>query len=78
MAVRVKVIVPHEHDSADLRPIYISTSRRTPTAGEWVPALRDTVNGRRVVWARFDAPPAPGAEVWVRDGHGDHKARPLG
>ena len=74
----VKVTVPFEHDSADLRPIFISTSRRTPAADEWVPALRDTVNGRRVIWARFDFPPAPGGEVWVRDGNGDRKLRPLG
>lgn len=66
-----KVVVPYEHDSADLRPIFLALSRREPLEREWRPALRDTIRGQLVVWARFDTPPASrGAEVWVRDSAG--------
>lgn len=73
----VKVIVPLALDSSDLRPVYLATSRREPTQADWKPALRDTINGQTVVWARFDEAPARGAEVWVRDGYGDRKVRTL-
>jgi len=73
----VKVTVPHAHDSSDLRPIYLSVARREPVRSEWKPAYRDTVNGQLVVWARFDEQPAKGVDVWVRDGEGTRRARPL-
>lgn len=73
----VKVIVPLVLDSSDLRPIYLATTRREPTQSDWKPALRDTVDGQSVVWARFDEAPARGSEVWLRDGNGDRKVRSL-
>lgn len=73
----VKVVVAHNHVSSDLRPIYMAVTRREPTQSDWKPALRDTVNGQLVVWARFETAPARGQEVWVRDGFGDRKVRPI-
>ncbi|MCD6056587.1 MAG: hypothetical protein K0Q89_117 [Thermomicrobiales bacterium] len=60
-----KVIVPWDHDAEDLSAFHMAISRRQPADDEWVPALRDTIGGRRVLWARFDSAPAT-ADVWVR------------
>jgi hypothetical protein len=66
-----KVTVPYDHTPADLQTVYlaISTGARPPSDG-WKPALRDTVNGKRVVWARF---PTAGrrVQVWLRDRDGE-------
>lgn len=70
----VKVIVDYAPDPADLRAVHLATSRREPTERDWRPALRDTVGGRRVVWARFDSAPVGGTQIWVRHGDVIHRA----
>jgi hypothetical protein len=64
-----KVIVPYRHDPADLAIIYlaVSTGRGAPTDG-WRPALRDTIDGEGVIWARFPEPAT--GQVWIQDGRG--------
>jgi hypothetical protein len=61
-----KLIVPYEHDSADLSQIWLAVSHGTPGAGDWKPALRDTIDGQRVVWVKFPGQ-LPSGNVWVRD-----------
>lgn len=72
----MKVMVKYEHDSADfdLIELAVVTTRgsKEPLEG-WVAAYRDTVNGERVVWARFDHT----GEVWVRDRNGARKVLPV-
>ncbi|TDE02817.1 hypothetical protein [Jiangella asiatica] len=66
-----KVVVPYEHRSEDLQTIYLAiASGSRPTPDSWKPALRDTIAGKRVVWARF---PAAGrrVSVWLRDRDGE-------
>ncbi|PXY33563.1 hypothetical protein BAY59_10805 [Prauserella coralliicola] len=69
----VKISVRYEHQPADLSPIHLAitatTTRQPPSNQSWRPALRDTVDGTRVVWARF---PASGrsVNVWLRDKDG--------
>lgn len=61
-----KVIVPWPHDSSDLGAFYLAVTRREPASDDWAPALRDTIEGRPVLWARFPTAPARNADVWVR------------
>jgi hypothetical protein len=71
-----KVLVAYEHDPADLATVYLAVTPRgsLPSEGAWRPALRDTVNGQRVVWARFET--ADGI-VWLRDRDGERQVRPV-
>jgi hypothetical protein len=64
-----KVTVAYDHDGADLSPIFLAVVPRgvLPGPGSWVGALRDTVTGKRVVWARL---PAGDGVVWLRDRDG--------
>lgn len=67
-----KVVVAYEHDSTDLATIEMAVSLLDPPAeSEWQHALRDTIEGRRVLWIRSDDL----GEIWVRDRSGVHKAR---
>lgn len=70
-----KIVIPYDHDPASFETISLALvpTGQTPRSDAWVPALRDTVNGRRVVWARF--PPAAG-DVWLRDRSGARKLGP--
>ncbi|HEU4751525.1 MAG TPA: hypothetical protein VFU47_00355 [Armatimonadota bacterium] len=65
----VKVMTDYDHDPADLSAVYLTLVPRgiPPAEADWRPALRDTVNGRRVVWARF---PSADGVLWLRDRHG--------
>jgi len=66
-----KVVVPLDLDPADLQTVHLAiTTGARPTAGSWVPALRDTIDGKKVVWARF---PTAGrrVSVWLRDRSGE-------
>lgn len=68
-----KVLVDYDHDPADLSPIFIAvTTQAYPAHDAWKPALRDTVNGVKVVWARFPEKPST-FYVWVRDRLGERK-----
>lgn len=71
-----KVTVAYEHNPADLATVYLAVTGRGSRPGEdsWRPALRDTIDGRRVVWARFEAD----GTVWLRDRDGERQVRPLG
>jgi len=55
MTNATKVVVAYNHDGADLSPVYLAVVPRGQRLVEedWRPALRDTVGGKRVVWARF-------------------------
>ncbi|WP_214103248.1 hypothetical protein [Acrocarpospora catenulata] len=72
----IKVSVPYEHDPADLSPIHLAVLPRGARPGEddWVPAYRDTVDGRRVVWARFED---PAGVVWLRTRDGQREVTRL-
>lgn len=71
-----KITIPYEHDPADLRPIHLAVVGRgaRPGADAWQPALRDTVDGRRVVWIRSEI---AGDVVWLRDHAGERQVRRL-
>ncbi|TKG58887.1 hypothetical protein [Prauserella endophytica] len=69
----MRVTIPYDHNPADLRHIHLAITTSTqPSKDGWKPALRDTIDGRRVVWAEF---PASGrtVNVWVRDSNGDRR-----
>jgi hypothetical protein len=67
-----KVVVPYEHDPRDLSLIELAVTPRgaQPSEESWVPAYRDTVDGKRLVFARF----ASTGTVWIRDRNGVRKA----
>ena len=66
-----KVVYPYEHDSADLAQIWMAMSHGLPREDQWKPALRDTINGRRVIWIKYDT--VPGGQLWVRDRSGSRR-----
>jgi hypothetical protein len=69
-----KVIVPYEFNPKDLQIVDLAVVGESaqPEDGDWVPAFRDTIDGNRVVWARF---PEPGSRmtVWIRDRSGPRR-----
>lgn len=71
-----KVTVPYDHNPADLATVYLAVTPRgsRPSEDAWRPALRDTVGGQRVVWARFEEPPGV---VWLRDRDGERQVHPV-
>ena len=64
-----KVSVPYEHDPQDLGQIWLAVSSGTPSERDWKAALRDTVDGQRVVWVKYPTP-LPHGDVWIRDRNG--------
>ncbi len=72
----MKITVEYKHNPSDLATIYLAVTPRgsRPSEDSWRPALRDTVDGKRVVWARFET--AEGI-VWLRDRDGERQARPV-
>lgn len=65
----MKVMVKYDHDSTDFHTIELAMGDRDtvePLEG-WIAAYRDTVDGVRCVWARFDQ---VSRYVWLRDGQG--------
>ena len=67
----MKIVVPYQHDSADLSTIYLAVvpdRNRAPYAREWLPAYRDMFNQQPVVWAKFEQ---SNGIIWVRDREGD-------
>lgn len=70
-----RVTIPLDLDPADLQTVYLAVaSGARPPEDEWKPALRDTIDGKRVVWARF---PTAGRRVtvWLRDRNGERKVK---
>lgn len=68
------IIVTYEHDPADLHRIDLAVAESgVPGDEDWRPAMRDTIDGRRVVWARFDVPRR--YTTWVRDRDGVRAVR---
>ena len=72
----MKILVAYEHDPADHRSIHLAVVGRGARPGEdsWVPALRDTEGGRRVVWIRHEG---QADVVWLRDHAGERQVRRL-
>lgn len=69
-----KVIIEYPHDPDDLGVIELAVSPTgAPADSEWHPALRDMLDGRRVVWARFADRGGQPVTVWVRDQHGPRR-----
>lgn len=68
-----KLIVNYQHDPADLQTIYLSvTTSRKPASDSWKPAYRDTIDGKRVVWAHFSERGGnKKVNLWLRDNSGD-------
>jgi hypothetical protein len=67
-----KVVVPYEHDSQDLTQIWLAFSPGTPADEDWRPVLRDIVDGRRVVWVKYDQ--VPHGNLWIKDRAGVRRA----
>ena len=63
-----KVVFPYEHDANNLNQIWMAVSVGLPEEGQWRAAYRDTINGQRVIWIKYDTVPA--GHLWVRDGSG--------
>lgn len=63
-----KVVFPYEHDSNNLSQIWMAVSVGLPTDEQWLPAYRDVIDGRRVIWVKYATVPA--GHLWVRDGSG--------
>lgn len=62
-----KVKVEYEHNPSDLADIEIAVTKFSkPSAEEWRPAYRDTEDGKRIVWAKFDVA-AGVSDVYIRD-----------
>lgn len=72
----IKIMVAYEHNPTDFATISLAVTPlgASPGPDSWKPAYRDTVDGRRVVWARFEAD----GTVWLRDRDGERQVRPLG
>lgn len=70
------MVVPYEHDPADASAIFLAVTHDStaPEEHEWMPALRDTIEGRLVVWVRGTIP--AGGVVWLRDRHGQRRVKP--
>lgn len=71
-----KVTVPYEHRENATGRIDLAVVRRgtKPNEDDWQPALRDTIDGTRVVWVRSE-PTSRGTEVWLRDSSGTRRVR---
>jgi hypothetical protein len=68
----IKLIANYKHDPANLQPIYLAvTNLRTPPTDSWKPAFRDTIDGKRVVWAKFAKRGGVKLNLWLRDSNGD-------
>lgn len=75
-----KIIIPYNHESADLGFIYLAvTSGRTPPAeNDWIPAYRDIVDGERVVWVKIpdEVIQQSGFQsVWLSDRNGPRRIK---
>ena len=67
-----RIVVPYEHVERDTQLIHLAvTARDRPATSEWKPALRDVIDGRRVVWIQS----AAAGDVWLRDSDGERKVR---
>lgn len=73
-----KLAVAHEHRADDLAPIYlaVTSTPRRPADDAWIPAMRDRVDGRRVVWVRLPDG-RRGGVVWLRDRDGARVVTPM-
>lgn len=68
----IKLSVPYSHDPANLQTIYLAiTNSKTPASDSWKPAYRDTVDGKRVVWAKFPGRGGSKVNLWIRDTAGE-------
>ena len=69
-----KVMVAYEHDSENLTGIELGFSDSDNEPEEWLPALRDIYQDRRIVWVRSNSD----KDVWLRDRNGARKVRRVG
>jgi hypothetical protein len=67
-----KLVIPYEHDPADLTQIWMAVSQGAPADSEWKAAYRDTINGQLVVWVKYDDE-VPQGNIWIRDRAGTHR-----
>jgi hypothetical protein len=63
-----KVVFPYEHDTTNLNQIWMAVSVGLPAEDQWKAAFRDTRNGQRVIWVKYDT--VPQGHLWVRDSDG--------
>lgn len=67
-----KLIVDYQHDPANLQTIFLAvTTSKKPSSDSWKPAFRDTIGGKRVVWAKFPERGGTKVNLWIRDGSGE-------
>lgn len=68
-----KIVVAYDHHERDTQIIHLAvTTRPKPAENEWKAALRDVIDGRKVVWARFGTTTGQ-ITVWLRDRDGDRR-----
>lgn len=68
----IKLSVNYPHEPSNLQPVYLAvTTSRTPSPDSWKPAFRDTVDGKRVVWVKFQERGGTKTNLWLRDSSGD-------
>lgn len=72
----MKILVPYsfsvnDHDVVELG---LSVDTRKPPT-KWLPALRDTVRGARVVWARFEDSTDNWSFIWIKDKDGSRPVK---
>lgn len=72
----MKITVPYDHDPTDLGAIQMGISQYAAEPTAWKHAYRDTVDGQRIVWARFHNA-AGKVVVWIRDRNGARIARTI-
>lgn len=64
-----KVVVRYNHQSDNFETIYLAVEDPERVDAYWHPALRDTIDGERVVWIYGTAPQG----VWLKDSRGVKK-----
>lgn len=74
----MRIIVAYHHEPADTQIIHLAAVpvSNQPTESDWVPALRDTIGGRRVVRADIDLPADTRVVVWLNDRDGTRRVKP--
>lgn len=63
-----RIAVPYAFGPTDTHTVWLGLSMNGRPPTYWKPAVKDTIDGRQVVWANFDVGEAKHA--WVKDAAG--------
>lgn len=67
-----KIVVRYNHVPSDLKPIYLALDNPEMVDVSWIPAFRDVVQGKKVVFVRASQQPS---ELWIKDNDGIRKVK---